>query len=87
MWQLREKSSQAAKQQCADHAQERAQEELQATQWQASTILSEAKQEADHRLEVCTIREAQGAAVAYVLEDSGDRFNGAQGVGGAYCDY
>ena len=72
---MREKSSQAAEQRRADHAEERAhsaQEELRAAQWQASSILSEArktKEEADRCLEVCVIREAQGASVAYVPED------------------
>ena len=42
---------------------------------------------ADRRLvEVNAIGEAQGAVVAYVPE-GGDRFNGAQGVGGAYRGY
>ena len=81
MRRMREKASQAAEQRRADHAEERAHEELRAAQWQASGILSEArkmKEEAARRLEVCVIREAQGASVAYVPEDGArDRFDGA----------
>ena len=80
---VREKSSQAAEQRRADHAEERIQEELREAQWQASSMISDARkprEEADRRMvEVCAIWEA----VAYVPED-GDRFGGVQGVGGAY---
>ena len=73
-----------------EHAEERAQEELRAAQWEASGILTEArrtKERADRRLvEVNAIGEAQGAAVAYVPED-GDRFGGVRSVGGAYQGY
>ena len=90
MRKMREKSAQAAEQRRAEHAEERMQEELRAAQWEASSILSEARrkeEKADRRLvEVYATGEAQGAAVAYVPED-GDRFGGVRGAGGSYRGY
>ena len=90
MRKMREKSAQAAEQRRAEHAEERVQEELRAAQWEASSILSEARrkeEKADRRLvEVYAIGEAQGPSVAYVPED-GDRFGGVRGAGGSYRGY
>ena len=87
MRKMREKSAQAAEQRRVEHAEERAQEERRAAQWEASGISQQrarrTREMADRRLvEVNAIGEAQGAAVAYVPEGGG---TGSMGHGCGWC--